>query len=254
MSHNHILLLSLIFMHIFFVSCKSDTQLSLESAIDEFEYLRYQEPLQNQKIENLKSTFEKLSDDNADALYYLSEIARLQNKIQESHDFISEAYAISHADSIYQQKQNIESLLPANIKDTILINDSYSKEILVINDNILIFKTNEEFVPSKSEKESINNEENTINQLIKTGRTDIQGLYEAEAYVSAIHSTQMLIQLITDLREEKFIKKELAQLYQDLAILYAKNNNVYQANISIDKAIDLNPTKENKEIKTLINN
>ena len=64
----------------------------------------------------------------------------------------------------------------------------------------------------------------------------------------------MLIQLIADLREEELIKKELAQLYQDLAILYAKNNNASQANIAIDKAIDLNPTKENKEIKTLINN
>ena len=254
MNNKRILLFSLIFMHILFVSCKSDTQLSLESAIDEFEYLRYQEPLQTQKIENLKSKFEKLNNDNADVLYYLSEIARLQDKFQESHDFISEAYAISHADSIYQQKQNIESLLPANIKDTILINDSYSKEILVINDNILIFKTNEEFVPSQSEQNSINNEDNTINQLIKTGRADIQELYEAEQYVSAIHSTQMLIQLITDLREEELIKKELAQLYQDLAILYAKNNNASQANIAIDKAIDLNPTKENKEIKTLINN
>ena len=118
----------------------------------------------------------------------------------------------------------------------------------------LIFKTNEEFVPSQSEQNSINNEDNTIKQIIKTGRADIQELYEAEQYVSAIHSTQMLIQLIADLREEELIKKELAQLYQDLAILYAKNNNASQANIAIDKAIDLNPTKENKEIKTLINN
>ena len=64
----------------------------------------------------------------------------------------------------------------------------------------------------------------------------------------------MLIQLIMDLEKEELTKKELSQLYQDLAILYAKNNNVSQANIAIDKAIELNPTKENKEIKTLLNN
>ena len=57
-----------------------------------------------------------------------------------------------------------------------------------------------------------------------------------------------------DLEKEELTKKELSQLYQDLAILYAKNNNVSQANIAIDKAIELNPTKENKEIKTLLNN
>ena len=64
----------------------------------------------------------------------------------------------------------------------------------------------------------------------------------------------MLIQLIIDLEEEELTKKELSQLYQDLAIIYAKNNNVSQANIAIDKAIQLNPTQENKKIKTLINN
>ena len=254
MKNKCILFLALIFMHIFFVSCKSDAQLSLESAIDEFEYLRYQEPLQTQKIENLKSKFEKLSNDNADALYYLSEISRLQNKIQESHDFISEAYAISHADSIYQQKKNIESLLPSNIKDTILIEERDSKEILIINDNILVFKTNKNYAPFHSELNSTNNQDNTITQLIKTGREDVQKLYEAEQYVSAINNTKMLIQLIMDLEKEELTKKELSQLYQDLAILYAKNNNVSQANIAIDKAIELNPTKENKEIKTLINN
>ena len=63
----------------------------------------------------------------------------------------------------------------------------------------------------------------------------------------------MLIQLIQDLKEEKYIKKELSQLYQDLAILYAKENNIKDAMAAIDKAIELNPSEENKEIKNLIN-
>jgi len=253
MKDTRVLLLGLIFSHIFFVSCKSNAQLSLESAIDEFEYLQYQEPLQTKKIEELKSKFEELDNDNVDVLYYLSEISRLQNKVQESHDFITEAYSMSHADSIYKQKQKIESLLPKNINDTILLAETYSKDVIVINDNILVFKTNEQYPLSNDHEEFINNENNTINQIIKTGRADVQKLYEAEQYLSAINNTKMLIQVISDLKQENFIEKELSQLYQDLAILYAKSSKMEEANIAINKAIKLNPTKENKEIKTLIN-
>ena len=63
----------------------------------------------------------------------------------------------------------------------------------------------------------------------------------------------MLIQLIEDLKEEKYIKKELSQLYQDLAVLYAKENNITKANSAIDRAIELNPSEENTKIKILIN-
>ena len=62
MNNKRTLLFSLIFMHIFFVSCKSDTQLSLESAIDEFEYLRYQETLQTQKYKPCKFSFQNFKN------------------------------------------------------------------------------------------------------------------------------------------------------------------------------------------------
>ena len=86
-----------------------------------------------------------------------------------------------------------------------------------------------------------------------TGRTDIQKLYNDKQYLSAINNIKMLIQLIKDLKPEKDIKIELSQLYQDLAILYAKENKIEEANNAIDKAIELNSTKENTDIKILIN-
>ena len=64
----------------------------------------------------------------------------------------------------------------------------------------------------------------------------------------------MLIQLIKDLKPEKDIKKELSQLYQDLAILYAKENKIEEANNAIDKAIELNSTKENTKITNVTSN
>ena len=245
----------ILFIQFFCVSCKSDKELALESAIDEFEFVRYQKPLKIEKIEKLKLKFENLKYDNVTALYYLSEISQLQNKFQEAYNFISQAYELSHADSIYQQKEKIKTLIPAQ---EFLIEDSHSKDILWINDNILVFKTNEKYITSQgnnatnAEQEKINSD-STIEKLIQTGRADVQKLYNDKQYLSAINNTKMLIQLIKDLKEEKLIKKDLSQLYQDLAILYAKQNNIKEANSAINMAIELHPSDENTKIKLLIN-
>lgn len=245
----------ILFIQFFCVSCKSDKELALESAIDEFEFVRYQKPLKIEKIEKLKLKFENLKYDNVTALYYLSEISQLQNKFQEAYNFISQAYELSHADSIYQQKEKIKALIPVQ---EFLIEDSHSKDILWINDNMLVFKTNEKYITSQgnnstnAEQEKINSD-STIEKLIQTGRADVQKLYNDKQYLSAINNTKMLIQLIKDLKEEKLIKKDLSQLYQDLAILYAKQNNIKEANSAINMAIELHPSDENTKIKLLIN-
>ena len=245
----------ILFIQFFCVSCKSDKELALESAIDEFEFVRYQKPLKIEKIEKLKLKFENLKYDNVTALYYLSEISQLQNKFQEAYNFISQAYELSHADSIYQQKEKIKALIPIQ---EFLIENSHSKDILWINDNMLVFKTNEKYITSQgnnstnAEQEKINSD-STIEKLIQTGRADVQKLYNDKQYLSAINNTKMLIQLIKDLKEEKLIKKDLSQLYQDLAILYAKQNNIKEANSAINMAIELHPSDENTKIKLLIN-
>ena len=244
----------ILFIQFFCVSCKSDKELALESAIDEFEFVRYQKPLKIEKIEKLKLKFENLKYDNVTALYYLSEISQLQNKFQEAYNFISQAYELSHADSIYQQKEKIKALIPVQ---EFLIEDSHSKDILWINDNMLVFKTNEKYITSQgnnstnAEQEKINSD-STIEKLIQTGRADVQKLYNDKQYLSAINNTKMLIQLIKDLKEEKLIKKDLSQLYQDLAILYDKQNNIKEANSAINMAIELHPSDENTKIKLLI--
>ena len=48
------------------------------------------------------------------------------------------------------------------------------------------------------------------------------------------------------------LNKELSQLYQDLAILYAKLNKLEESIEAINKAILLNPSTQNEEILTLI--
>ena len=241
----------ILFIQFFCVSCKSDKELALESAIDEFEFVRYQKPLKIEKIEKLKLKFENLKHDNVTALYYLSEISQLQNKFQEAYNFISQAYELSHADSIYQQKEKIKTLIPAQ---EFLIEDSHSKDILWINDNMLVFKTNEKYITSQGNNTAhTERSESTIEKLIQTGRADVQKLYNDKQYLSAINNTKILIHLIKDLKEEKLIKKDLSQLYQDLAILYAKQNNIKEANSAINMAIELHPSDENTKIKLLIN-
>ena len=103
-------LLICLFLQLFFFSCKNSEIINLEAAIDEYLFLEKEKPLNTHKIERLKSKFEKLNteylnkDNKVSKLYYLSEIALLQNKPKEAYSFISKAYNISHADSIYIQK------------------------------------------------------------------------------------------------------------------------------------------------------
>jgi len=111
MSTKYFILLFMIFIQLFYVSCKSDNQLLLEACIDEFEYIRYQNPLQSNKLEKLKLKLEQINNNNSTVLYYLSEISQLQNKFQEAYQFISEAYKLSRADSIYQKKEKIKIFL-----------------------------------------------------------------------------------------------------------------------------------------------
>ena len=178
----------ILFIQFFCVSCKSDKELALESAIDEFEFVRYQKPLKIEKIEKLKLKFENLKYDNVTALYYLSEISQLQNKFQEAYNFISQAYELSHADSIYQQKEKIKALIPVQ---EFLIEDSHSKDILWINDNMLVFKTNEKYITSQgnnatnAEQEKINSD-STIEKLIQTKNPDFLSKFVLDNYYSML--------------------------------------------------------------------
>ena len=101
---------------------------------------------------------------------------------------------MSHADSIYQQKEKIKTLIPVQ---EFLIEDSHSKDILWINDNMLVFKTNEKYITSQGNNTAnTEHSESTIEKLIQTGRADVQKLYNDKQYLSAINNTKMLIQLI----------------------------------------------------------
>ena len=97
-------------------SCgKNIETINLESAIDEYLYLEKQSPLNHQKLEKLKSKLEHLNiehlniEEQVSRLYYLSEIALIQGKTKESYEFILKAYNMNHADSIYRQKEKINS-------------------------------------------------------------------------------------------------------------------------------------------------
>ena len=85
------------------------------------------------------------------------------------------------------------------------------------------------------------------------GRQEVQSLYKKEKYEAAISKAQMLILIVEELNSEKILNMELSQLYQDLSILYAKNNLIELAKETIQKAIILNPNSENKEIQALLN-
>lgn len=206
-------------------SCKDSDQISLESTIDEFQYLNSNNLLNQEKINELKSNFENLSFNNkhfinVTSLYYLSEISIIENKFEEAYEFINKAYLVNHSDSIYQQLQKINSLL--SLKDTLQI-------------------TNE------------NDIQNDFLKVFEIGRKKIKDLYEQKDYQSAISQTHLLIEVIKNLKEEEFIKAELSQLFQDLAIFYSQKNNIEKAKESIKTAVSLNPNAENIEIQKLIN-
>ena len=54
------------------------------------------------------------------------------------------------------------------------------------------------------------------------------------------------------MKEEKFIKTELSQLFQDLAIFYSQKNNIEKAKENIKTAVSLDPNTKNVEIQKLI--
>ena len=217
--------LKLIFLSFLILfGCKDTEQISLESTIDEFQYLNTNNLLNQDKINKLKSNFESLSFNNnhfinVTSLYYLSEISIIENKFEEAYEFINKAYLVNHSDSIYQQLQKINSLL--SLKDTLQI-------------------TNE------------NDIQNDFLKVFEIGRKKIKDLYEKKDYQGAISQTQLLIEVIKNLKEEKLIKTELSQLFQDLAIFYSQKNNIEKAKENIKIAVSLNPNTKNVEIQKLI--
>jgi len=210
---------------LFAISCKDANKIKIESIIDEFEYLKNNNLIQENKLQNIKTEFENLSYEEAheiqvSALYYLSEIAMIENKIDEAYNFINQAYEINHADSIYKQLHKLEQLLTPK----------------------------DELLKIEPQKEEID-----FKNIFEIGRNKIKILYKNKNYSGAISQTQMLIEIIKSLKEESKIKVELAQLYQDLAIFYSQEDKIEKAKSFIEQAIILNPTAENLEIQKLIN-
>lgn len=220
MLHKYIIICILI---LFGTGCKDANQIELESMIDEFNHLKNNKLIEKNKLQDLKTIFENLSYSSnhkvrINALFYLSEISLIENKINEAYDFISEAYTTSHADSIYKQLHILKNLLKP--KDT-------------TNNN------------------KINNIE--FENIFNIGRSQIKKIYADKNYLNAENQTLALIEMISSLKEEGEIKIELAQLYQDLAIFCSQQNKIDEAKKYIEKAIKLNSTSESLEIEKLIN-
>ena len=82
----------------------------------------------------------------------------------------------------------------------------------------------------------------------------LKSLNFVQGVVEKKNTLPILSNVLLQLNEDNQINSELSQLYQDLAILYAKNKNTDKALSSILKAIDLDPENiKNKEIKALLN-
>ena len=220
MLHKYIIICILI---LFGTGCKDANQIELESMIDEFNHLKNNKLIEKNKLQDLKTIFENLSYSSnhkvrISALFYLSEISLIENKINEAYDFINEAYTTSHADSIYKQLHILKNLLKP--KDT-------------TNNN------------------KINNIE--FENIFNIGRSQIKKMYAEKNYLNAENQTLALIEMISSLKEKNVIKIELAQLYQDLAIFCSQQNKINEAKKYIEKAIKLNSTSESLEIEKLIN-
>ena len=257
MNLNNLNIYVLMIIQLIIFSCKDSTIINLEAAIDQYLYLKNQTPLNKQHIEQLKSQFEKLdvnnliSDYKVTRLYYLSEISLMQNKPHEAYQFISDAYALDHADSIYKQREKIHNMI---IDDKRAEIDSTNTNLIWfsdVNNKLLMFDVNKTHYSSKTEENEV--EDNLkINQVIDKGRAEVQSLYNNQKYEMAINKAQTLIMVLNELNKNQKLNTELAQLYQDLAILYAKQNQMQLAKEAIKKAIELNPSAENKEIENLI--
>jgi len=220
MLHKYIIICILI---VFGTSCKDANQIELESMIDEFNHLKNNKLIEKNKLQDLKTIFENLSYSSnhnvrISALFYLSEISLIENKINEAYDFINEAYTTSHADSIYKQLHVLKNLLKP--RDT-------------TNNN------------------KINNIE--FENIFNIGRAQIKKMYADKNYLNAENQTLALIEMISSLKKTNEIKIELAQLYQDLAIFCSQQNKIDDAKKYIQKAIKLNSTSESLEIEKLIN-
>ena len=244
-------------VQLLFFSCKNSNVINLEAAIDEYLYLEKQAPLNNHNLEQLKSKFEKIEEQNLNEegqisrLYYLSEIALIQGKPKEAYEFISKAYMKNHSDSIYQLKEKINTI---NINNAMNKIDSTNTNIVWFND-----ENNKFLMFDFSKKNYTNNKQQTdtesdlnINEIMSKGREEVQSLYNNKKYDIAINKAQMLIMIVKELNNNQILNIELAQLYQDLSILYAKQNLLEMAKETIKKAIELNPSNKNKEIQNLL--
>ena len=204
--------------------CKDSNKIQLESIIDEFEYLKNNNLIEEQKLQDLKTQFEDLSytatsEVQVSALYYLSEISTIENKLDEAYHFINQAYEINHTDSIYKQLHTLKEMLKPKV-DTA------------------------EIQPKENDLD--------LKNIFDIGRNKIKNLYQNKNYSGAISQTHVLIDMIKSLSEENKIKIELAQLYQDLAIFYSQQDQLKEAKKFIEQAIILNKTPENLEIQQLI--
>ena len=243
-----------IFSQLILFSCKNSEVINLEAAIDEFLFLENKNPINNANLESVKSKFEKLNLNNfskeqeVTIWYYLSKISMMQNKLDEAYSFITKAYELNHADSIYQHREKINENLMANKISNI---DSTTTKIIWFNDmdnQMFMFDINKTKYGNGPDNQNVK-----IKEIMTKGREEVQKLYDSDKYEAAINKSQMLIMVLKELNTKGTFNIELAQLYQDLAILYAKQNQLELAKITIQKALKLNPNSKNKEIETLLN-
>ncbi len=248
----------IILVTIFLFSCKDKEKINLESAIDEYLYMD-KVNINESNIEKIKSKFEnikteKLSDlEQASQFYYRSKLSLQQSKYNEAYNYIIKAYEISKADSIFTLKQEIQDKL-VNQREMII--DSSKTNLVWFNDaeNKLIMFDANKINYSKSTERKVPEKEINVQNIVLNARNEIQELFKNDKINIAISKCEMLIDVLLQLNKDKQINSELSQLYQDLAILYAKNNKTDKALSSILKAISLDPeNKKNKEIKALLN-
>tara|TARA_B100002052_G_scaffold291640_1_gene312007 strand:- start:55923 stop:56681 length:759 start_codon:yes stop_codon:yes gene_type:complete len=248
----------IILITLFLFSCKDKEKINLESAIDEYLFMDKVYVDEN-NIEKIKSKFENIKieklnvQEQVSKFYYLSKLSLHQSKYSEAYNCIVKAYEISKADSIFTLKAKIQDKL-ANQREMII--DSSKTNLVWFNDTenkLMMFDINK-IDYSTSPEPQVSDKGVNIQKIVLNARSEIQELFKNDKINSAISKCEMLINVLLQLNKDKQINVELSQLYQDLAILYAKNNQTDKALSSILKAIDLNPeNKKNKEIKALLN-
>ena len=248
----------IILVTIFLFSCKDKEKINLESAIDEYLYMD-KVNINESNIEKIKSKFENINIEKLSVLeqasqfYYRSKLSLKQSKYNEAYNYIIKAYEISKADSIFTLKKEIQDKL-ANQREMII--DSSKTNLVWFNDteNKLIMFDANKINYSKSTEQKVPEKEINVQNIVLNARNEIQELFKNDKINIAISKCEMLIDVLLQLNKDKQINSELSQLYQDLAILYAKNNKTDKALSSILKAISLDPeNKKNKEIKALLN-